>query len=390
MKRKFFMLLPLVFILIAAGFQGTASGDTCVLCHGFNTSLHHSFRGMEYWYLAETNGIETIAGYPYTDFIHADNGCKNCHRPGGTAGVTCATCHGEGITPENPPEDPVVVADSVCLGCHARESAMYGYYDDVHRDSVDDDGNGTAEHLTCQDCHSSREMHGDGNIYVSHKEPGAMDTKCENCHTPPGTTPHIVHGTGSSAKLDCKACHQRSVISCYNCHLDTAHEASNHARVAYTQIKDWVFLMNGPDGKVTSANMQNFVAGDLTNAIPAGKTFLLFAPMNSHAITKEGRPCSDCHGTAAAKKIYNNRKINLTWLDVDGKTLIHRTGVIPVAEGTKYKFIAYDKDNLDGTAPYDWTALSTTPLKPDRKQYRCGFGTPLTRNQMLWLTYTMP
>jgi hypothetical protein len=335
---------------------------------------------MEYWYAAEQGGLEKIMSVPYGDYNHPNAGCKNCHGPVGSGGVTCARCHGEGEdNPETPPDLTPAEMQTMCLGCHARESAIIAKDDahgtpDVHR----------AASMICTDCHSHREIHGDGTVYISLKEPGAMDTKCENCHTGLTGSHHTVHGTGEFAKVDCKACHQRRVVSCYNCHMDTAAPYGVGGRFAKTQIDDWVFLINGPDGKVTSANMQSFVGGDTTNTIgsPYDKTALMFAPVHSHSIMNPGRGCYDCHATATAKKIYNKRRIRLTWLD--GTTLMHQTGVIPVAAGTVYKFISYDKDNLVG-ASTGWVELSTKPKKADLKMYRIAFGKPLTRDQMLRL-----
>jgi hypothetical protein len=379
MKKKILMLLPVVFILIAAGFQGTASGDTCTLCHEFcsdyATSLHHSARGMQFWYAAYNNGLELMTGVPYSDFTHPTAGCKNCHAP------TCERCHG---TMPEPPETPATPTQATCLGCHARESAMIAKDDasgtpDVHR----------AAGLECAFCHSSREMRGDGNAYVSMKEPGAMDTKCEKCHNDgslhplPHTASHIVH----EGRLDCKACHERRVVSCYNCHMDTAAPYGTGNRVAKGQLTDWVFLINGPDGKVTSANMQTFVGGDPDNIIGTGKTALMFAPVHSHSIMSPGRACGDCHGTAAAKRIYDKRKINLTWLE-DG-VLKQQTGVIPVAAGTVYKFIAYDKDNTVGSST-GWVTLADVPKQANLKLYTVAFGKPLTRKQMSLLKTSIP
>jgi hypothetical protein len=361
-KKKFFMLLPVVFILIASGFQGTASGDTCTLCHSvgnyFYSSLHHSARGMEYWYSSE-GGLEEITGVPYEDYANPSSGCKNCHAS------TCSKCHtdvGPGVEPTGPPPGTPSEIQTMCLVCHARAAAIITKDDgfgtpDVHR----------AGGMRCMDCHSSRELHGDGIVYKSMKKPGAMDTECEKCHTTMSPSPsHTAH----NGKLDCKACHQRRVVSCYNCHMDTAYYAGK--RMAKTQIADWVFLMNY-EGKVTSANMQTFVGG------PEDKTFLMFAPVHSHSIMSPGRICEDCHNTTVVNKIYTNKALKLTWLE--GTTLKWQTGVIPVVAGTTYKFISYDKDNDDLTGA-TWRLLTEVPLGPDQKQYKFANGTPLTSGQL--------
>jgi hypothetical protein len=373
MKGKFFMLLTLVFILIAAGFQGTASGDTCNLCHEFGSSLHHSCRAMEYWYSAKNGGLETITGYPYSSFTHPSAGCKNCHAK------NCAKCHGVDDPTGPPPGTAGDWQTSICLPCHARESAMIAKDDasgtpDVHR----------AAGMKCTDCHSHREIHGDGVEYISLKELGAMDTECEDCHNNesahpvPDTKPHWIH----QGNLDCKACHERRVVSCYNCHMDTAGPSGPGNRIAKTQLTDWVFLINYK-GKVTSANMQTFVGGDPDNTIGVGKTFLIFAPVHSHSIMNPGRLCNDCHKTPIIAYMKSHRTLPLTYLSNGEFTQVK--GVIPVIDTIKYKFISYDKDN-NLTSGFTWYPLSTYPLDPDGKQL-LGFGTPLTIPQAKWLDY---
>jgi hypothetical protein len=128
------------------------------------------------------------------------------------------------------------------------------------------------------DCHTAGDVHGDGTEYVSMKQPGAVSPKCEGCHAK--TSPTVSHDV-HAGKRDCKACHVRQVVSCTNCHVETLLKTGKRVAVP---VSDWVFLMNH-EGKVTSANMQTFVAaGD--------KTFLMFAPQFSHSVTRAGRTCS--------------------------------------------------------------------------------------------------
>lgn len=41
-----------------------------------------------------------------------------------------------------------------------------------------------AKGMGCMDCHSAREMHGDGTAYESSGALEATDTTCEKCHDP--------------------------------------------------------------------------------------------------------------------------------------------------------------------------------------------------------------
>ena len=210
--------------------------------------------------------------------------------------------------------------------------------------------------MTCMDCHTSREMHGDGVGYISMKQEGVMDVTCEQCHDNIGkTTSHTIHGD----KLDCKSCHVRQVVSCTNCHFETM--VKEGKRVAIP-VSDWEFLMNY-NGKVTSANMQTFVvAGD--------KTFLMFAPQYSHSVSKEGKKCEDCHANTNVEKVAKGT-IDLTWLE--NGIMEHVKGVIPVIDGVKYNSVYQNFENGS------WVPISN-PQSP-KLQY-AGFGTPLSREQL--------
>jgi hypothetical protein len=210
--------------------------------------------------------------------------------------------------------------------------------------------------MQCKDCHTARDAHGDGKEYNSMKQPGAQDAKCENCHKSVSqSTSHQIH----KDKLECKACHVRHVVSCSNCHIETL--AKEGKRVAIP-LTGWVFLMNY-NGKVTSANMQSFVAKD-------NKTFLMFAPQNSHSIMKQGRKCQDCHGTEIVKQVQQGR-LKLTWLE--NNKMKNIKGIVPVAGGVTYECVYQDYKNGK------WIPIenATEPLL----QY-VGYGTPLTREQL--------
>lgn len=307
----------------------------------YSTSLHATARGMKYWYDKANGGLETITGVPY-----AQAGCSKCHVS------SCDICHK--AERDGKPEYSTKTArdQEKCLSCHAREAHMILKIDkaantpDVH----------VAQEMACMDCHTAREIHGDGVKYNSMKEKGAMDVTCEKCHdTISQSKSHTVHNN----KLDCKACHVRHVVSCNNCHFETM--VKEKKRVSLP-VWGWKFLMNY-DGKVTAANMQTFVA-------PGDKTFMMFAPQFSHSVMKEGSRCEACHATETVRQIIEG-KINLSWLE-DGKEQTLK-GVIPVADGVQYQ-CAY-QNHSDGT----WTPIADPPAP--MVQY-VGYGTPLTKDQI--------
>lgn len=320
-----------------AGPPGDVTAEECF----FLKSLHYTANGMEYWYSKENGGLEQITGVPYAELT-----CQNCHVPG------CDRCH---RTEQGKTLSYTIKAaqrQAMCLKCHGREKAMLRINHSQKQEDVH-----VTKGMECTDCHSQKEMHGDGHEYVSLKEPGAMDTHCENCHdSVKPTEAHTVH----EGRLDCKACHIRHVVSCTNCHFDHMVESGKRKAIP---VHGWVFLMRYRD-KVSSASMQTFF-------VRPNKTFLMFAPHMSHSVSKQGRSCPECHGTPTMKKAQKEGKLTLTWLE-DGKVK-NLKGVIPVVESVQYN-CSY-QDLKEG----NWVPVKN-PADP--KIQFAAFGKPLTQDQL--------
>jgi len=309
-------------------------------CFFKSSSLHYTVQGMEYWYNKSQGGLETITGVPYNDLA-----CKNCHVS------SCDVCHKIEKDGKAAYSNEAAKNQDMCLKCHAREAAIMN----IDKKEITQDVHFGAG-MKCMDCHTAREMHGDGITYTSMKQPGAMDVSCEQCHADIGKTiSHTIHGN----KLNCNSCHIQQVVSCTNCHFETM---VNEGKRVAVPVSGWSFLINY-NGKVTSANMQTFV-------VPDKKTFLMFAPQYSHSVSKAGKMCEDCHANTNVKKVEIG-SINLTWLE-NGK--VEQTkGVIPVVEGVQYNSVYQDYENGK------WTPIAN-PQNP-KVQY-VNFGSPLTKEQL--------
>jgi hypothetical protein len=306
----------------------------------FESSLHYTSRGMGYWYNKEQGGLEKITEIPYSEL-----NCKNCHIS------TCDTCHKKTSANISYYSAEAGREQEKCLQCHAREAMIIMNIDkqnntlDVHFEKG----------MQCMDCHTKKEIHGDGNAYDSMKTAGAMEVKCNTCHERVEShLSHIVHGN----RLDCSACHVRHVATCYNCHFDTFLKENKRVMIP---LSNWVFLMNY-DGKVTSANMQTFVYQN--------KTFVVFAPMFSHSVMKQGRDCAECHNTEIIKAIKKKKFYPIEYKE--GK-VNNIKGVIPVIENMDWNFLFFNYINGE------W-ALIGSPGKT-LIQY-AGYGTPLTEEQL--------
>ena len=285
---------------------------------------------MQWWY-------EQADGFgPYSGVSYKDAGCGHCHVS------TCDDCHADVAGAQ-----PVAEPDS-CKKCHGRinkEAKLK--ISDVHFDAG----------MVCSNCHSSDEVHGDGNQYNSMFSPGAMETKCQNCHKELSeNTEHDRHGTD----FHCDACHLDTVITCYNCHFETL--LKENKKKAAAAFKGYVILLNDRNGKVRAGTYQSVVHED--------KTFVAFGPYHGHAVTRKGRTCKDCHDSGRMLELSDTDKVVMTRWDADKGKVKHTTGVIPfVPDKFEFQFVT-----LNGQA---WVPLTK---EAGRMQYK--FCTPLTTKQL--------
>lgn len=299
----------------------------------FATALHATGRGMAYWYEAEQGGFEIQTGIPYENLS-----CAGCHTP-----ARCDNCH-------STVPGQITVTQATCLGCHGRQQAeILKQLPDVHRDAG----------MTCLDCHSLKELHGDGTAYVSMFEEGARDVRCETCHESISATPsHQQHGDD----IACASCHMESSVTCVNCHF--AAEVEEGRKQAFAQVSGWQMLGNF-DGKVHPMNFQSVEFGD--------ETFVAYGPYVGHSISPSPRDCGDCHGNFNARTYLQDGELKLVEWNAAENRLVPMQGVIPIPPDYATTLI-HDFATFENGS---WRFLETGP---DRTQML--YGTPLSAEQV--------
>ncbi len=305
-------------------------------------SLHGTSSGMQWWY-ERPDGFGALTGIPYND-----TGCNTCHVyavPGLGTANGCDSCHGQ----PTPASDP-----QTCLRCHARQGLEFTAlgFSDVHRDAG----------MACMDCHTLAEVHGDGSSYESMHSPGQFKRDCESCHRtiPMEVAEHQIHNEA----IHCTACHDQTVVTCYNCHFDSL--INDGEKKPYRPFANFVILANDSvDGKIKPATYQSVVFED--------KTFAAFGPYHGHTVTAEARTCADCHNNAFAKEFQQSGKIVLTEWDEASSEVKHAEGVIPFVNPSDFEmqFVTFDK------ASNNWSP-STKAMSGSQFE----FITPLTPRQI--------
>ncbi|MHA2620922.1 MAG: cytochrome c3 family protein [bacterium JZ-2024 1] len=321
----------------------------------FPTSLHGTRVGKVTAYSAQNGGYEAVTGIPITN-LH----CLDCHAATYADGSpvnpatyqpSCRDCH---ITPGDTP------SQAICLKCHGRQANEINLgFRDVHRDRG----------MVCMDCHTSEDVHGDGVPYRTALDKDAIKADCRTCHKEVVVNlPHNQH----LEKVDCTACHTKSVITCNNCHFESMVQAG--IRRPQAALSGFVLLLrNASTGKVVSGTFQTHTYN--------GKSFAVFAPYRSHAIIREGRACSECHYSANIREYESTGKIQLLTWDETAKKAKVKSGIIPVPPDwqTAFQlvFLTYTGDPAGPSDPTKWTLLKT---QADLLQLFGG--KPLTEEQM--------
>lgn len=302
----------------------------------YETSLHATARGLAYWYAKEQGGLEKLTGVPISSL-----NCLDCHVK------SCDACHVKEVEGALAYSTGQARSQEACIACHGigdvKAAKEKGLAVDVHFD----------QGMKCLDCHSVREVHGDGKAHNTYRDEGVLDVRCEKCHEKLGDIPsHKVHGS----KLDCDACHVAELPSCHNCHFETRVKTGKSESLP---LKDAFFLVNAR-GKVKLAACLTFVWQN--------KTQVEFSPSFPHTVIKQGRRCEDCHATAVIKQMKRVFRLGT----YEKGEFRNTPGVIPVLEGMRWTLPYFDR--VDG----QWVPIAS-PAEPVI-QYS-GYCTPLSPEQ---------
>jgi hypothetical protein len=278
----------------------------------FEKSLHYTANGLRYWYSKEQGGMEIITGVP-ADEVN----CTKCHLS------SCDACHLKEVDGKPFYSVEIAKSEQACRDCHG--------YGGQQKDEKGNEIPITDVHfkagMKCMDCHTIREIHGDGKMYNSAADEGALDAKCENCHRNLAKNEsHIIHGEN----IECMACHVLNRPSCHNCHFDT--RIKDKKSVSF-EFKNLHFLVN-KRGKVTLATMLTFVYQN--------KPMISFGPKFVHDVRKEARKCIECHNAKLLKKVKENKLVLATYENGEMKNI---EGVIPVLDGFNWNLFWMNWEN---------------------------------------------
>lgn len=269
-------------VLISEDSQPDFEG--CEMCHSdvaanFATSLHYNAYGMKGEYERGAAGYYGID----MDVFYEEGNCASCHA------TTCTKCHQGYIAQMGHGEETVEITMDTCDPCHFKKQtstfigdmpahSAEGPHADIHYEKG----------LTCMDCHSAEEIHGDGNTYAHQMQ--AVTTACEDCHISPGKVVKEMNVTQYSLEisaheihdgtLDCAACHVGWFTTCVDCHLDTRKAAGGI-------VTDEFYLAVASDGMIKPFLKMSTSYGN--------ETHTGYGEWMPHTITADAKDCPFCH-----------------------------------------------------------------------------------------------
>jgi hypothetical protein len=307
-------------------------------------------------------------------------GCAACHFPYGERAVYRG---GDATMKGKSPHGPTHALRGLppmeaCLACHqrsGRHALSYQGLMDGNNGLVPTKGGGPGplrasddRNLThvaadvhflagmeCIDCHTSREVMGEG--YAAADMRGQLEIRCEDCHGDGERSPSFVrlaresvfeesgevvlatkrtgkrlrckvvtgtpeHRIAGHERMECSACHSRTVVQCYGCHTQYDKRSTGWDFIEgketpgewsetedHRRLYPFPLAVNGR-GRVSpvTPGCQTFLSvieadgrrsKSESVALYKGRPQLRFAPFYGHNTGKRAVGCAECHGNPA-------------------------------------------------------------------------------------------
>ena len=293
----------------------------CGDCHpdltaASENSLHGTLDG--YWTVLSERGVPE--NHPAAEEMFG-NHCAGCH-------ASCGDCHvsrptsvdGGFINGHVFQAEPSMVNN--CTACHGSRvgNEYMGKHEDLKADVHFRQGR-----MTCVDCHTGHEMHGQpGECQDCHEGPegsqiappdhrydGLQSPSCESCHAPvaAGNDGNIMHER-HSGKLSCQVCHSVSYTSCDGCHVSLSAETGNPVFATegsylgfyigknpiqtYARPYEYVPVRHVP---ISLTSFDYYEVGLVSN-FSARETWVYTTPHNIQRNTPQTQSCNNCHGNS--------------------------------------------------------------------------------------------
>lgn len=280
----------------------------CGECHAdvvdtYATSLHATTAGIECSYQNRLAAASEKAGVDLAAVNYRSTGCPDCH-------ATCGECHVRNAAQSNFGIEDTGLIDGhlfvdatstdqitgTCLACHAGSITACFTESDVHGPIGAD--------MSCMDCHTVDEIHGDGVERTTMAHSGAIKITCETCHEEDDLTGEW-HSASHLESVECWSCHSVAYNTCRSCH---GWDAASRGDAPFTNADELLLGYDTVNGKITTLTKAPVDAGMLGDAgvelddadLNNGSTF--YPGFTHGAVLPEPSQelCDRCHGEATA------------------------------------------------------------------------------------------
>ncbi len=278
-------------------------------------SLHTNLTGYHKVLDART-GIDSKNDEVITEMF--SNHCSECHASCGECHVSQPNLVGGGLIDGHMfKETPSMTRN--CTACHG--SRVGNEYLGKHED-LRPDVHFTQGRMSCVDCHTSHEMHGQPSeceechtgpeahqvAPADHRYSGVQTPRCETCHVTVSIgQDDIEMHQEHSGDLSCQVCHSVSYTSCDGCHVEISETTGNpffatdgsylsfmigrNPIKSYDRPYDYVTLRHVPIAK----DSYEFYGVDLLPNYDALPTWTYATPHNIQLKTPQAESCEACH-----------------------------------------------------------------------------------------------
>lgn len=291
----------------------------CGECHpnltaAAENSLHANLDG--YWTVLETRGVPE--NHPQAQEMFG-NHCASCH-------ASCGDCHVSRPTSVDGGFIDGHVFNAVpsminnCTACHGSRvgNEYLGKNEDLQADVHFSQGQ-----MTCVDCHTGHEMHGqtancqdchegpEGNEIppAEHRYDGLQSPSCESCHATvtAGNDGYLMHEIHPGT-MSCQVCHSVSYTNCDGCHVSLSETTGNpifetegsylaffigkNPLRSYARPYEYVTVRHVP---ISNTTFDYYEVG-LVSKFSAKETWVYTTPHNIQRYTPQTESCASCHG----------------------------------------------------------------------------------------------
>lgn len=291
--------------------------STCADCHaavvgGFENTLHYGGWGQKRSQAIRA-GVASFDELPPEIQHGYQRNCSSCHASCGECHVNKPAAIGGGLADGHAFHMPDMRRN--CTACHASRGG-HAYYGEGT--GTQPDVHLTAAGFECMSCHTTHELHGDGERYEFRYQVADLP-ECTSCHTDISAS-NSYHRTHLD-DLNCHTCHSQDYNTCGSCHVGGegarvhAHQSFKIALNPIPDVKPYAF--STVRRTLAAPDSWEFYGIETLASFDAKPTYNYTTPHNillwtTRTDVADGESCwANCHIVEEEDGTFRNRHLYL-------------------------------------------------------------------------------